>query len=273
MRASFAFLSILLALRATAAPDLDQQQSDIMRRSQAYADEYIQKLPDFLCLQSTAQFEGNKKGTRWKQGDTISSKLVYSNGKEKRTLQAINGHAPSPGNLRRPVRRPLTTNGEFGILLANVLGSGSDATYQWQGWHELNGKNMAVFSYNIDREHSTVKLSLNDLATAVVPYHGIIFADPADGKVWRISSEATEIPEELDTRSIITVIDYQPVVIGAANYLMPSKASILMITRAGQVRNELSFSGFQKFETGSTITFGEGADDQNAPAPPKNPPQ
>ena len=272
---------VALFSKEQASPANDQQnqgdntqEADILRRVRTYADEYIQKLPDFICLQKTAQFEGNKKGSKWKEGDTIASKLVFSEGKERRTLQSINGRAPSPQGLRRSVRRPLTTNGEFGILMANVLGSESDATYQWQGWHDLAGKKMAVFGYNIDREHSTVKLSLNDLATAVVAYHGVVFADPANGKVWRISSEAMDIPKELNTRSIITVIDYQQVTIGTADYLMPGKASILMVTRANQVRNELSFSGFQKFEAGSTITFGDTKDTQPAaPSPPNSPPQ
>ena len=107
-----------------------------------------------------------------------------------------------------------------------------------------------------------------------MPYHGSVFVDPPTGEVWRISNEANEIPEDLETRSIATVISYQPVTIGTANYLMPSQATMLMGAKSNSIRNELSFQGFQKFEAGSTITFGEageggGATNAPPPAPPR----
>lgn len=256
------------------ANQLDSKRAEqILQRGREYADNYIAKLPDFLCRQRTDQFQGDKKASRWKQGDTIESKLIFAGGREKRTLEAINGKAPNPG-MRHVGRRPLTTEGEFGVLLANVLGSGSEAKFQWEGLQNLAGKTVAVFAYNMAREHSTLKLSRSDLAQAVVPYHGKVFIDPASGEVWRISNEADDIPEDLETRSIATVINYQQVAIGTANYLMPSQATVMMTTKSGSIRNELSFRAFQKFETGSTITFGEGGEGGGAAsAPPPAPPR
>ncbi len=253
------------------APPDQTQQEEILARASEYADNYISRLPDFICIQKTGQFQGNKKGEKWKQGDTIDSRLVFADGREKRTLEAVNGHAPSPG-MHRLRSRPLTTEGEFGVLLANVLGSGSNADFHWQGWQNLGGRHIASFAYSMDREHSTLKLSLSDLAQAVVPYHGIVYADPANGEVWRISSEANEIPEQLDTRSIATTIDYRRVSIGGQDYLMPSRATVLLLTRSKSVRNELSFGGFQKFEAGSTINFGDPGDGGKDTPPPTNSP-
>ena len=258
---------------SSADPPGQQQQEEILRRASEYADHYISKLPDFLCTQKTEQFSGNKKGSKWKQGDTVESRLLFADGREKRTLARINGREPTPG-AHRSARRPLTTEGEFGVLLANVLGAGSQADFKWEGWRSLDGRVVALFSYAMDREHSTLKLTLSDLAQAVVPYRGQVVADPANGEVWRITSEATEIPEQLDTRSIATTIDYQPVTIGGIRYLMPSKAVVLLITRSQRIRNELSFSGFQKFETGSTIKFGDPGDGGgDAPPPVTGPPK
>lgn len=268
-RSSLFFLLAILpvGLGGQDAPNPSEAQA-ILNRAHDYADGYINKLPDFLCRQRTDQFQGDKKGRKWKAGDTIDSKLVYAGGREKRTLEAVNGKAPAPG-MRRLAWRPLTTEGEFGILLANVVGADSKAEYQWAGWQELNGKRMAEFSYKMARENSTMKLSRSDLATAVIAYQGKFLVDPDDGRVWRISNEAVDIPEDLETRSLVTAIDYRPVTVGASVYLMPSTAVILMATRSNSVRNELTFSGFQKFETGSTITFGgEGGEGQGTPQAP-----
>ena len=256
---------------SSANPPSEQQQEEILRRASEYADNYISRLPDFLCTQRTEQFSSNKKGSRWKQGDTIESRLLFADGREKRTLARINGREPSPG-AHRGARRPLTTEGEFGVLLANVLGAGSQANFKWEDWRSLDGRVVALFSYSMDREHSTLKLTLSDLAQAVVPYRGQVVADPANGEVWQITSEATDIPQQLDTRSIATTIDYQPVTIGGIHYLMPSKAVVLLITRSQRIRNELSFSGFQKFETGSTIKFGDSGDGGIDALPPGNGP-
>lgn len=268
-----ALFLLLLSASLVAGQEAVNESEQILQRARDYADNYIARLPDFICRRRTDQFQGDKKGGHWKQGDTLESKLVYAGGREKATLEAINGKVPDPGT-RRVRQRPLTTEGEFGILLANVLGSGSQAQFQWQGWQELDGKRVAVFSYNMAQEHSTMKLSRSDVAQAVVPYHGSVWVNPANGEVWRISNEANEIPEDLETRSIATTVNYQPVLIGGLTYLMPSQAIVLMTTKSNSIRNELSFRAFQKFETGSTITFGEGNEAGTSPnTPPPSPPR
>ncbi len=58
----------------------------------------------------------------------------------------------------------------------------------------VRGKHLAIFDYSIDKEHSTLRLSLSDFVAAVVPYHGSIYADPATGAIWRISNSASDLP-------------------------------------------------------------------------------
>jgi hypothetical protein len=89
----------------------------------------------------------------------------------------------------------------------------------------------------------------------VVPYEGEVYAD-ADGRVWRITCRASEIPEEVDVQAIETTIDYGPVTIGSREYLLPERALVMATTRDSRIRNELTFQQYRKFESSSTITYG-----------------
>lgn len=223
-----------------------------------YAVEYTSNLPNFICQETVSQFEAGRKPKNWHQGDTLTSKLVYNNGREERTLLAVNNKAVAGYN--RGWRRPLTTAGEFGMWLNNIFDPVSEAKFTWSGWDELRGRRIAKFDYAVSQEHSTLSLSLSDLVKAVVAYHGSVWADPQSGEVWRIQTQADDIPEKVRTRSTATTIEYDAVPIGAKSYLLPVKAEVLMATDTNHIRNEMQFQGYKKFEAESTITFGDPAE-------------
>lgn len=120
----------------------------------------------------------------------------------------------------------------------------------------LRGRRVAVFDFDVAKEHSTLRLSLSDLAHATVPYRGSVFADPSTGAVLRITNSAYDIPPVVQTRSIATTIDYDPVSIAGRDYLLPVEASVLVDTGSRHVWNRLEFRGYRKFEAESTVTFG-----------------
>jgi len=235
---------------------------DLLQSMRRYGRDYITRLPDFICLQTTEEFDSGKKATRWHRGDTLTSKLLFSEGHEKRTIEAVNGHPVRTGS-RRVLRRPLTTEGEFGILLSNVLGSASQPQIKWGGTATVDGMEMAVFEYAIDRQHSTLKLG-SSYSAAIVPYHGSIYADPQSGAVLRITNEVSEIPAELEIDEILTDISYGKVTIGTLEYLLPVAASVRMRTPSRNLRHEIKFVNYQKFETESHITY----QDEKAPPEP-----
>jgi hypothetical protein len=232
----------------------DQQK--ILDSIRDYAGDYISHLPNFICQQITQQLEAGKKPTKWRKGDTIVSKLVFSEGREQRSLQSVNDKPVAPSRF---IRRPLVTEGEFGVLLANVFNDKTEAAFSWSGWQTLRGRRVAVFDFDVAKEHSTLRLSLSDLAHATVPYHGTVFADPSSGAVLRITNSAYDIPAAVRTRSIATTIDYDPVAIGGRDYLLPVEASVLLDTGSHHVWNRMQFRDYQKFGADSTITFGSEA--------------
>ena len=229
------------------------EQQQFLDRMRKYAGQYISRLPDFLCEQMTEQFEAGKKTNHWHKGDTLTSKLVFARGREQRTLEQVNDKPV--GTRTRAWKAPLTTEGEFGVLLGNIFDLNTATQFTWKGWDNVRGHKVAVFDYAVDREHSTMSLSLSDLARAVVPYGGEVYGDPESGAVWRVTNGTTEIPEQVQTKSIATTIDYGEVQIGGAPYLLPIQATVVLATDKSHIRNEIRFQGYRKFGAESSITF------------------
>ena len=247
----------------------EAEQQKMLAAMREYAEDYTAKLPNFICQQTTSQFEAGKKPTRWHKGDTLTSRLVFTDGREHRTLEMVNN---KPVRFTgRPWRTPLTTEGEFGILLANVFDPATATSFSWAGWDIFRGQPVAKFDYSVDRQHSTLSLSLSDLAKAIVPYHGSILGDASTGAVRRITSETAAIPEQVQTKSIATTVDYDTVRIGSQDYLLPVEANVMLVTDRNNIRNEMQFQGYRKFEAESTITFGSDAADGNRGEKPHNP--
>lgn len=245
------------------APEMAEQQK-LLSSMRHYAERYVSNLPNFLCIQVTEQFHAGKSTAHWHRGDTLTAKLVFNQGREERSLELVNDRPVKSGG--RQWRTPLTTEGEFGMLLDSILGPASAATFSWRGWDTVRGRRVAVFDYSIDQEHSTLSLSLSDLAHAVVPYRGTLYADPANGAIWRITNIVTDIPPSVETKSISTAIEYEETSIGSATYLLPAKASIMLFTGSSNIRNEIEFKNYRKFEADSTITFKSDAPDGGTPA-------
>jgi hypothetical protein len=244
------------------------EQDKLLDLMGQYAEQYVSNLPNFICDQITSQYRGNKKGKHWRKGDTLTAKLTYTQGHEDRTLYLVNNNPIRPGSRRWST--PLVTEGEFGTLLERVLGPDDDAVFTWARWQTLRNKRVAVFDYIVDQSHSSLSLSLSGYVKATVPYTGSVYADPETGAIWRITDTATEIPPELQTESIGTTIDYAETPIGDAKYLLPLTAVVTMQTNRNQIRNEIQFQQYRKFETDSNITFGPPA--TTGPEPSKQAP-
>lgn len=247
-------LVVAATLPAAESPDIAEQQR-MLTNIREYASRYLNNLPNFVCARVTEQYEAGKKPEHWKQRDTLTARLVFNQGREDQTLELVNGKEVRAGHF---VARRLETEGEFGILISNVLDGNTGAEISWKGWEDLRGSRLAVFEYVVDLPHSTLSLGLGGYAQ-VVPYRGLIYADPSSGEVWRITNSPFDIPDSVSTKSITTTIDYAPVEISNRHFVLPVSASILLDTGRNNVMNKVSFRDYRKFEAESKITFLSGS--------------
>lgn len=250
----FSVLFFAVTLHAAAdAPDSAEQQR-ILDKVRHSAKNYLDSLPNFICSRITEQYQAGKKPEHWKQRDTITDRLIFSKGKENITPELINGKPLQPHQV---LNRPLDTGGEFGGLVGTILDPRSVAQISWRGWEEIRGHRLAVFAYTIDAEHSMLTLGVTE--DVIVPYNGLLYADPETGDLWRITSSPFDMPPSTETKSLTTTVDYGSVEISGKSYLLPTSASILLNTGRQNLLNKVTFTGYRKFETESKITFVSGS--------------
>lgn len=263
----FGFIVLLLARSAAFAyqdpAPTQQQQNAILGNIAQFVNEYLNTIPNLICSQTTEQYKANKNGEHWRKGDTLTARLTLVDGRESAKLLRVNDVPIS--SIHHTWKRPLTTEGEFGDMLSVVLSRGSDAQITWNRWETLNGRHVAVFDYAIDKQHSKLSLSLSDLARAVLPYSGSLFADPESGTVWRVTDRVTEIPKELQTLEMQTVLDYGEISIGGKSYVLPIHATAMERSKQDTVRNQITFADYRKFEAESTVKFDTAEPDGSQP--------
>src|SRR5579863_7194410 len=73
-----------------APPPNTVEQERLLAAMRGYAEQYIENLPNFICEQVTRQYRAGRKPNRWRQGDVLTSKLMFSQGQEQRSLQLVN---------------------------------------------------------------------------------------------------------------------------------------------------------------------------------------
>ena len=143
-------------------PPAPDEQRRILEKSREVALQYTASLPDFICTETVVRY-GLAKGA-WKQRDTLTVGLAYSEKGEQYRLLAIGG---------RPTTKSLNSvggfrsNGEFGSLLKWIFHPESATSFEWERWTNLRRQRLMVFSYRIDREHSHYNMNFTAFSEAV----------------------------------------------------------------------------------------------------------
>ena len=251
----FSALLLTVALSAaTDTPDSAEQQR-MLEKVRQFASRYLDNLPNFVCSRITEQYEAGKKPKDWRRHETLTTRLIFNQGKENETLELVNGKPIRPGHF---IERPLETQGEFGGLVSLVLDERTSAQIVWTRWEDLRGQRMAVFEYVVDQDHSKLTIGVDGLDT-IVPYRGLIYADPETGELWLITNTPFNIPAAVDTKSVNRTIDYGPVDINNKHFILPVSATILLDTGRRNILNKVSFNEYRKFDAESKITFVTGS--------------
>lgn len=243
-----AALALALGSPQDRSPLLTPEQSGILDRVRAYATHYTASLPNFVCIQETHRMTAEAKGKPWKPIDQITQKLNYVNGTESYELV-------SQDRPKKPVHTPLSviSRGEFGTLMRVVLVKNS-ANFGWLGWDQIQGHKVAIFAYRVPLSQTSLRIQGNQTA-AMVAFHGLISALPDNGAVYRITTEAEDIPREMAFQRMGSDIEYGPVVISGQSYLLPVKTILSSTASATLFVNESDFRDYKKFSSESTITF------------------
>jgi VWFA-related protein len=266
---------------------------DIFRGVAGYAGDWLRRLPDFSCTETTRFYVHRQQARqvpvvigagRRSQGTvemspresdekpglekTVVEELDYFQGKETyRTKLVKNGDARPP----RTDAGEFLTRGELGSLLTEIFDPSTAARFQWDHWESFDGVKVAVLSWSVDRRHSRIQACCRAPAHErfSVGHSGLVYAEPDTGAIVRLVLRYADLEKSDSLEDARLVLDYGSFDIGGRQYRLPAKA--VMTAQTGQLRqrNEIEFSAYRRFQTDSTITFV--ADGGNANAPGQTP--
>jgi len=235
---------------ATAAPEVAEQEQ-ILARVNDYVSKTMDRLPNFMATRSTIYFEetpsqqqmgqatsGGGSGRFGRQTQTLSVTTMseykplhvvgrstmpvsYLNGNE--VVDAKVGKGKSKGSEAPP--NQLASVGEFGPILAVVLGDSAGSKMTWSHWEQGATVVEAVFHYSVSQEnsHYTVASPLKGAAPQFPAYQGEIAVDPETGSILRL----TLVAGAKQGNGVIDadiLVEYGPVMIGANSYICPVRA-------------------------------------------------
>ena len=232
-----AFLDLPAAeIRDRSVPKPDEQRQ-IVTAAVEYLSKVIPQLPNFLATRETAYFEDsqsvesfnpvyalNRVGSMEYQPLHIvgrsSVAVTYRDGREVVDAETQKGHKPDTHSDW------LTTTGEFGPILAIVVGDAIHGTVTWSHWEQGATGPQAVLHYAVPQEKSHYKVvssCLEGIGQQLPAYHGEIAVDPADGSILRLTIVADMNPTCSVAKANI-VVEYGAVAIGGQTYICPVKS-------------------------------------------------
>jgi hypothetical protein len=204
-------------------PDI-KTQLQILSLAAQYVTDTMPRLPDFYATRVTTHFENSSSQLGFsKQGAAMqlhpagayTRMVTYRDGKEV--------PYESAGKRKQEPAASLTTTGEFGPILAVVVGDALHGKLHWLRWDQGDGGPAAVFSYAVPQadSHFMVGRTAKSDADGILPaYHGEIAINPATGAILRLSQFADLTPPYQEMRAQI-VVEYAPVTIAGRSYVCP----------------------------------------------------
>jgi hypothetical protein len=272
----FAVLFMLLTCRGYAAESsqLTADQTNVLEDTRAYALQYAQQLPDFICTQITHRevavtrvgiLGGGASGasgavaalSKGESGsDVIEEQLTYVGGKETYEVNSINGRKIA-GITHMDLAGAVST-GEFGSVLTEVFDPASHTTFTWDRETNLHGRHVYVYEFRVPKEAGTTLIDKDTNKALIASISGRVFIDPETFDILQISSKLN-IPPEFPIRQVERKVEYAPQEIAGKSYSLPSRSDMRMENASHIYSNRIDFKGYHHFTSESTIHVGKEA--------------
>ena len=254
-------------------PPSSVDQKRILDEMANYANTYTENLPNYLCVEVIKRYVSFDGGQNYRFDDKVMAKLSYNGGQETYKVYLVNNQMVDTDLNKIGGAR---SSGEFGSLMKSLFAKKSQAEISWDHWARLGSNVVAIFNYFIDSGHSDFMLDYENGAQRIyTAYKGLIYADPYTGVIRRIKFQAVDIPADFPIRQADTILDYGDQKIGDNTYILPLRAFVTMAgPRNVHVKNDETFTLYQKFGTESNITFSKDVvpDTNSKPAEPSEDP-
>ena len=158
----------------------------------------------------------------------------------------------------RPLRELVgfgpTSTGAFGPMLTNIVADAPDVRFG--GEKAVSGRRLYAYSFRVPIERSHHSFEVLGGSHTAIAYEGTILADPATGAPVQLTVLAGELPTETGCCGYSAELDYSPVRIGAAEFLLPKTARQRFAMPDGrEVENTVTFSACREYLAESAVAY------------------
>lgn len=184
------------------------------------------------------------------------------------------GDAAKSGQTSGQASFDLTSTGEFGPMLAIVLGDATRGKITWDHWEQSTAGRLAIFRYEVpsDKSRFGVQLSTDNHETEYPAYHGEIAVEPASGSVFRTTIVASTSGNGFVSESSV-MVEFGPAQIAGISYICPLRGVTIAkyldpfeYNRQDRAPtpyrtsiNDISFTDFHVFRSESRVLPGANA--------------
>jgi|GEM_PF-1642849 len=236
---------------AAKTPEPEQQR--LLEISRLAAVRYTERLPDFVCIQITRRLLDETGAGRWQNLGDISHTLTFYDGTEHYAEVAENRRVAD----QQHVPPSMTSAGEFGSVLRKIFEPKSQAKFGWLRADRSRGRRVQVFTYSVDRAHSSYRVSYiaGEYSVPVnSAYRGLLFIDSDTGVVRRLTLETEPLPQGYPVRQVRLALEYDEASVGGILHLLPLSVDInLRLRKKTVLRNEISFRAYRRFTAESRV--------------------
>ncbi|HTV81029.1 MAG TPA: hypothetical protein VME18_00130 [Acidobacteriaceae bacterium] len=259
-------------------PDAAGMQQ-ILARTIDHLGKVLHNLPNFMAVRDVTQFEdspmrerldiANSPGAHQHIRSIDSAKLVvgkpyflhlYLSGRKRMKVTYRDGHEVQVNLAKNDVDAGLRSRGEFGAVLAVVIGDAFRQQLEWDHWVQSPAGPLATFRYVVPAgaSHDVVEYPSDAGVKRILPsYHGEIAIDPASGAVLRLTIIA-DMPQPYEHIQSALVVEYGSVVLGDRTYICPVRSmNLAREPLAGETQdaapvlrtflNDISFTDYHLF--------------------------
>src|ERR1700722_2442178 len=302
-----AFLSPPEAEILSAPPPDGAQVKQIIQRAMEYASKTVSRMPNFTALRSTTEFElttdaqmdtqyhmiqlnlpKHTKRTAYHElgsanldglpdaklfwmgslAQVVTSRggieVADSSGGDAAKSDQTSNQASSQASF------DLNSTGEFGPILATVLGDAYRSKITWDRWEQNSNGPVAIFRYEVPSDKSRFAVQLaSDQRPEFPAYHGEIAVEAASGSVLRTTIVANASGNGFVSESDV-MVEFGPAQIAGTSYICPLRGVTIARyfdpfeynrrdrppTAYRTSINDVSFSEFHVFRTESKVLPG-----------------
>jgi hypothetical protein len=225
------------------------QLAHIKRKMQSH----LARITNLSCLETIERFSTDDRGVNRKR-DTLLLEVAFVQGRE--LYAGIGAGRFEDSSIGAFSRGGAVDSGLFASHAGNVFGQQGPA-FRYRGEEAVGEREAVRYDFEVPLQASGYQMNVGGVRAAV-PYSGSFWADPKTLDVLRLTVRAEKIPPHLRVAEAVQEIDYERVVIGGADLVLPERAETFVRNRSGQ-RNEnrIQFSHWLQYIGESSLVLEE----------------